>query len=60
MADQASYITLTDTNFQSEVLESSEPVLVESGSIAGAYACYLRDPDGFTIELVQPPTQAPA
>jgi catechol 2,3-dioxygenase-like lactoylglutathione lyase family enzyme len=37
-----------------------EPVLVESGSIAGAYACYLRDPDGFTIELVQPPTQAPA
>jgi thioredoxin 1 len=29
MADQASYITLTDTNFQSEVLESDRPVLVD-------------------------------
>jgi catechol 2,3-dioxygenase-like lactoylglutathione lyase family enzyme len=38
----------------------SAPVQVESGSIAGAYACYLKDPDGFTIELVQPPAQTPA
>jgi len=29
MADQASYITLTDGNFQSEVLESDKPVLVD-------------------------------
>ena len=32
----------------------SGPVRVPSGSNANSYACYLRDPDGFTIELVQP------
>jgi catechol 2,3-dioxygenase-like lactoylglutathione lyase family enzyme len=32
----------------------SAPVRVPSGSNANSYACYLRDPDGFTIELVQP------
>jgi catechol 2,3-dioxygenase-like lactoylglutathione lyase family enzyme len=32
----------------------SAPVRVPSGSNATSYACYLRDPDGFTIELVQP------
>src|SRR5687767_1532222 len=32
----------------------SPPVRVPSGSNANSYACYLRDPDGFTIELVQP------
>jgi catechol 2,3-dioxygenase-like lactoylglutathione lyase family enzyme len=36
------------------VMFVSEPVRVPSGSNANAYACYLRDPDGFTIELVQP------
>ena len=36
----------------------SEPVLVPSGSNANSYACYLRDPDGFTIELVQPGSPA--
>lgn len=37
----------------------SPPVEVETGPAAGSFACYLRDPDGFTIELVQPaPVQA--
>jgi len=43
----------------------SPPVLIETGANPGGYACYLRDPDGFTIELVQAapgasvPTQKP-
>ena len=32
----------------------SEPVPVTTGMNVGASAVYLRDPDGFTIELVQP------
>lgn len=36
----------------------SEPVAIPSAASAGGYACYLRDPDGFTIELVQPPSSA--
>ena len=36
----------------------SGPVRVPSGSNANSYACYLRDPDGFTIELVQPGSAA--
>jgi len=32
----------------------SEPVPITAGINTGAYAVYLRDPDGFTIELVQP------
>jgi catechol 2,3-dioxygenase-like lactoylglutathione lyase family enzyme len=36
----------------------SGPVRVSSGSNANSYACYLRDPDGFTIELVQPGSAA--
>jgi lactoylglutathione lyase len=35
----------------------SEPVPVTTGMNAGAYAVYMRDPDGFTIELVQPAQQ---
>jgi catechol 2,3-dioxygenase-like lactoylglutathione lyase family enzyme len=31
------------------------PVAVTSGINTGAIACYLRDPDGHTIELIQPP-----
>ena len=34
---------------------SPAPVPVSTGINAGASAVYLRDPDGFTIELVQPP-----
>ena len=33
----------------------SPPVAIESGANEGGFACYLRDPDGFTIELVQRP-----
>ncbi len=32
----------------------SEPVQIMAGVNEGAYAVYLRDPDGFTIELYQP------
>ena len=32
----------------------SEPVRVTAGINEGAFAVYLRDPDGFTIELYQP------
>jgi catechol 2,3-dioxygenase-like lactoylglutathione lyase family enzyme len=32
----------------------SEPVPITAGINTGAYAVYLRDSDGFTIELVQP------
>lgn len=32
----------------------SEPVRITAGVNEGAYAVYLRDPDGFTIELYQP------
>jgi len=33
----------------------SDPVLVQQGVNKGAYTVYLRDPDGITLELVQPP-----
>lgn len=36
----------------------SPPVEVDTGINAGGYALYLRDPDGITVELFQPPTQA--
>lgn len=32
----------------------SEPVVVPVGPNAGATAVYMRDPDGFCVELVQP------
>jgi catechol 2,3-dioxygenase-like lactoylglutathione lyase family enzyme len=39
----------------------SEPVRITAGINEGAYAVYLRDPDGFTVELYQPATpRAPA
>jgi lactoylglutathione lyase len=34
---------------------SPGPVPITDGINAGAYALYMRDPDGFTLELVQPP-----
>ncbi len=34
---------------------SAEPVKVPQGPRAGAQVAYLRDPDGVTIELFQPP-----
>lgn len=38
---------------------SPEPNLVTTGPNKGAKAGYLRDPDGITIELFQPPPQMP-
>jgi catechol 2,3-dioxygenase-like lactoylglutathione lyase family enzyme len=35
----------------------SPPEPITSGVNAGAVACYLRDPDGFTVELIQPPAR---
>lgn len=31
----------------------NEPVLITAGANAGGYACYLRDPDGILLELMQ-------
>lgn len=39
---------------------SPGPVEVTVGPNAGARACYLRDPDGITLELLQPPPGAVA
>ncbi|MDQ3305193.1 MAG: VOC family protein [Actinomycetota bacterium] len=36
------------------------PIEVGAGPRAGTRLAYLRDPDGVTIELVQPPRPAPA
>ncbi len=33
----------------------SEPAEITAGIHKGAYGVYLRDPDGFTVELYQPP-----
>jgi len=33
----------------------SPPVEIDRGANRGVRACYLRDPDGFTLELMQPP-----
>ena len=37
----------------------SPPVTVDAGANIGAKGLYLRDPDGFTIELFQPKRQEP-
>lgn len=37
-------------------LVGSGPVSVTVGPNAGAQACYLRDPDGITLEYLQPPS----
>jgi catechol 2,3-dioxygenase-like lactoylglutathione lyase family enzyme len=33
----------------------SEPVEIESGTNRGGFGLYIRDPDGITLELFQPP-----
>jgi catechol 2,3-dioxygenase-like lactoylglutathione lyase family enzyme len=33
----------------------TDPVTIDSGINDGGAAVYLRDPDGYTIELFQPP-----
>ena len=34
----------------------SPPVAITAGINQGGFTCYMHDPDGFTIELMQPPT----
>lgn len=34
---------------------SEEPVEIPSGPYRDGLACYLRDPDGITVELIEPP-----
>ena len=34
---------------------SDEPVEITQGPNRGAFALYFRDPDGYTVELIQPP-----
>jgi catechol 2,3-dioxygenase-like lactoylglutathione lyase family enzyme len=38
----------------------SEPTEITAGAHAGGWAVYLRDPDGFTVELYQGPPTTPA
>lgn len=33
----------------------SPPVAITAGRNRGGYTCYMRDPDGFVIEMLQPP-----
>ena len=40
-------------------LRSEAPVRIEWGPYEGGYAARVRDPDGITIELVQPPEGGP-
>jgi catechol 2,3-dioxygenase-like lactoylglutathione lyase family enzyme len=42
------------------VMLVSPPVAIETGNNTGGFACYLRDPDGFTLELVQRPQSGEA
>jgi catechol 2,3-dioxygenase-like lactoylglutathione lyase family enzyme len=49
----AVYERLRDNGVTSFV---SGPVEVDTGINRGGYALYLRDPDGITVELFQPPT----
>ncbi|MER9169370.1 VOC family protein [Mesorhizobium australicum] len=34
----------------------SEPVAITAGINQGGFTCYLHDPDGYTLELMQPPS----
>jgi catechol-2,3-dioxygenase len=37
----------------------SDPAEITAGAHAGGWAVYLRDPDGFTVELYQGPPASP-
>jgi catechol 2,3-dioxygenase-like lactoylglutathione lyase family enzyme len=39
------------------VVFRNPPVEITQGANAGGFACYLRDPDGITIELLEPSLQ---
>jgi catechol 2,3-dioxygenase-like lactoylglutathione lyase family enzyme len=36
------------------VLFRNPPVAITEGTNAGGFACYFEDPDGITLELLQP------
>jgi catechol 2,3-dioxygenase-like lactoylglutathione lyase family enzyme len=38
------------------VLFKSDPVPIESGVNQGGYTVYFLDPDGITLEIIQPPS----
>jgi catechol 2,3-dioxygenase-like lactoylglutathione lyase family enzyme len=38
----------------------SPPVLIEAGVNRGGYSAYMLDPDGITLELLQPPRARPS
>jgi catechol 2,3-dioxygenase-like lactoylglutathione lyase family enzyme len=38
--------------------KSAAPVAITAGANRGGYAVYFADPDGITLELLQPPTSA--
>jgi catechol-2,3-dioxygenase len=38
----------------------SDPAEITAGAHAGGWAVYLRDPDGFTVELYQGPPASPS
>lgn len=38
---------------------SPQPIAIESGPYAGGFGCYLADPDGYSVELLQPSRAAP-
>ncbi len=37
------------------VFRSDTPVAIEAGANTGGFTCYFSDPDGFTLEMFQPP-----
>ena len=48
----ALYQRIADAGYQPR---SAAPVTISEGANAGARAFYVRDPDGYTVELFQPP-----
>lgn len=40
--------------------KADKPVAIEAGVNKGGYTVYFYDPDGITLELIQPPPPAPA
>jgi catechol 2,3-dioxygenase-like lactoylglutathione lyase family enzyme len=39
------------------VVFRNAPVAITAGANLGGFACYFRDPDGITLELLQPPPE---
>ncbi len=47
--------TMYETMSAAGVHFVSEPVAITAGINQGGFTCYLHDPDGYTLELMQPP-----